>query len=178
MNLPAIHGYVYWLLFTEKSSHIIELWTEKLKKQIFIPFFLPHLTLTRASDELSENELRVIAETIASHTPELRLEATGLDGKQHPYQSLYIKVKPSSRLVSLRSELVNGMQIEKETGYTPHISLIYGKLDEEEREKLKREVPLKSGTRFWANRLALIKLEGTPRDWSVIHTQNLSGLTD
>lgn len=178
MNLPAIHGYVFWLLLSDESSQIVEEWVDKLKKKIPIPPFAPHLTLSRVPDEPVEHELLAIAGSIASQCPAIHLEADGLDGKQHPYRSLYIKISPSARLLSLRSELISRLQTEKEPGYNPHISLVYGNLKENEREKLKEVIDLRPGTRFLADRLALIKLEGTPRQWTVIHTQKLSGISD
>lgn len=178
MNLPSIHGYVYWLLLSDESSQVVEEWIEKLKKKIPIPPFAPHLTLSRIPDEPGEYELPAIAGSIASKYPAIHLEADGLDGKQHPYRSLYIKISPSVRLLSLRSELISLLRTEKEPGYNPHISLVYGSLKENEREKLKEEINLRPGTRFLADRLALVKLEGTPRQWSIIHTQKLSGISD
>ena len=58
---------------------------------------------------------------------------------------------------------------EAEEEYMPHLSLLYGDLSQNEKERILSVMGREFHIRFQVHSLLLVKTEGKPKDWKKIH---------
>ncbi len=173
LKLPPIYGYVVWLLLSDKSSREIKNWMKLLRDKTDSPFFVPHLTLLRPSDQLDEQQIIRATEKIAEGQKLLRLHVTGTDSGSSQYQAFYLKVEPSQALTALHAKLEKTMSDPGNKAFNPHVSLVYGSLPANKRTELEKVIQLPEQYQMTGNRLAVVRLNGTPEHWSIVHQSKL-----
>jgi 2'-5' RNA ligase len=174
MKLPSVHGYVIWLLLSDSDRDKVRSWQNELQGYFASPDFEPHLTLLRPSEQKNEGRVTDILETFSSVRKNLTLKITGADGKDSPYQCFYLNVLLSGSLNLFRQELAKSLNSETGSSFNPHISLLYGFMSDSERERLKSHFALKEKITLTGDALALVKCNGTPEDWKIVKSINLT----
>ncbi len=174
-QLPALEGYSFWLLLSDKSEKIVSDWMNRFREAYPSPEFKPHLTLLGLDYETAgysfrEEDLVNAAMSIASEARSFQLEMDGIDGNDHPYQPFYIQIKASNTLISLRNRLISQLNIQaKPETYNPHISLLYGKMDQKVRQSLIRDVSIRPSGKLASAGIGLIRVSGIPENWDMVH---------
>jgi 2'-5' RNA ligase len=175
MNLPPIYGTVVWLLLSDESSRDVKTWMKLLRNKTESPFFVPHLTLVRPSDQLDEQQIIRETEKISDGQKPLRLNVTGIESGSSRYQAFYLKVEPSESLTVLHAKLENAMSKPGENEFNPHVSLLYGSLSGTSRIELEKMIQLPEQYQMTGNSLAVVRLNGTPEKWRIVHQSKLEG---
>jgi len=175
MNLPPVYGYVIWLLLSKESNRDIKTWMKRLREKTESPFFVHHLTLVRPSDRIDEQQIIEEIEKIADQQELLRLSVTGIEGKKSPYRAFYLKIKPSDSLLALHSKLETSIGEPGNKEFNPHVSLLYGSLSDNKYDELKKEIQLPDQYQMTGNSLAVVRLDGTPDQWNIVHQSTLRG---
>lgn len=170
MELPPLYGYVVWLLLSDNSSRIVRKWVEILAEETGSPVFTPHLTLSRIHDQPEIYKMQRITDNLAQLFNTVDLKVTGTEYGKSPYQSFFLKVGMDHSLRSLHSSLFKSINKDSPVkGFNPHISLHYGYLTESKKDNLKHIIQLPEDLNLTGNCLALVKLNGKPNEWRIVH---------
>lgn len=170
MELPPLYGYVVWLLLSAESNRTVKKWIGILAEETGSPVFKPHLTLARIPGQLSFHEMQRVTDNLAKSFNPVNLKVTGIEYGKSPYQSFFLKVKMGHSLKSLHLSLLGFINKRNpDKGFNPHISLHYGHLADSEKEKLKHTIQIPEDLYLTGNCLALVKLNGRPNEWSIVH---------
>lgn len=169
---PAV--YSLWLRPIGDIAFSLEQRITKLSKKYGTPVFKPHVTLL-GSVEKGETELVQLTDTLAhSISPfEILMTTAGYDPTF--YQSLYVKVDPGDELMAARRRAQKLFGLEIAEPYHPHLSLLYGDLEREEKERILNVMGREFHIRFSINSLLLIRTDGLPHNWEHIHTADFRG---
>jgi 2'-5' RNA ligase len=170
MELPSLYGYVVWLLLSAESSRTVENWIGILAEETGSPVFKPHLTLARIPVQVGFNEMQRITDNLAKSFNPVNLNVTGTEYGTSPYQSFFLKINMDYPLRSLHSSLLESINNNNsDHDFNPHISLHYGYLTESGKDNLKHIIQIPEDINMRGDCLALVKLNGKPDKWSIVH---------
>lgn len=145
---------------------------EKLSKTYGTPLFEPHVTLLGRLEQ-GETELIQLTDTLASALSPFDLVITKAGYLDTFYQALFVHIKKCSELMEART---TAEQLFGTTGedygddYMPHLSLMYGDFDREEKQRILNSMGREFHIRFKVHSLLLIETTGMPSDWRKVHT--------
>lgn len=174
MELPPLYGYVVWLLLSAESNRTVKKWIGILAEETGSPVFKPHLTLARIPGQLSFYEMQRVTDNLAKSFNPVNLKVTGTEYGTSPYQSFFLKVNIDHSLKSLHSSLLESInKHSQDKGFNPHISLHYGFLNESAKDNFKHIIQIPEDLNLTGNCLVLVKLNGKPDKWSIVHKSHL-----
>ncbi|MDZ7772788.1 MAG: 2'-5' RNA ligase family protein [Balneolaceae bacterium] len=167
-------AYSLWLRPFGDIAFSLEQHIKKLSKKYDTPQFKPHVTLL-GSVKKGRTELVQLTDTLARSTAPFEILLTTAAYNNTFYQSLYVKVDPGDELMAARRRAEKLFGLEAAEPYHPHLSLLYGDLDREEKERILNVMGREFHLRFSISSLLLIRTDGLPRDWEHIHTAEFGG---
>jgi 2'-5' RNA ligase len=160
--------YSLWFEPNGEVAYKIGGYIRKLSKKYDTPLFSPHVTLLGG---LSASEVELVPYTnmlAASITPfKLMLTRTGYRNRY--YQSLFVHVEDTNRLQEIRDRACRLFGLENEA-YTPHLSLMYGDLSKEEKERILNLIGREFQIPFMVKSISLVNTSGEPISWRRVHT--------
>lgn len=185
----AFAGVALWLVPSDSSvDTALSAHIDHLSQKYATPRFSPHVTLlTGISIEIPRDvilaamESSVIQWRAGKHETNLTLNYAGLGSKAAEgnfFQYLFVKIDPSNALLAALRAAVRRVclpSLAPETDdYFPHLSLMYGKDDENRNAKeIIGELEEEEGAvwtvgSFAAAEILLIRAEGPPKVWEVM----------
>lgn len=165
MTEPAT--YSLWLEPSGKIAYKLQERIKKLSKENGTPLFSPHVTLL-GGVKATETEMVPLTDTLSSYVDPFELELTKAGYLDTFYQSLFIHVKETSELKKLRRNACRLFNIEEEE-YMPHLSLLYGDLSREQKERILNMIGREFYIRFPVNNMVLMQTDGKPDKWRKVH---------
>lgn len=174
MKLPPIYGYVIWLLPEKKRATELQKIIGELAQSFHSIPFHPHITLTPCPDERPFEKLKAICEDLANEFNPLELHSLKISSLNNNYQSLYIQINNSDQLAELRKTARSKTGLEPDHSYMPHLSLFYGLLSDDQRREITSRLSSSIPKTIFADKLALVQLNGTPETWRIVRTVYLS----
>ena len=157
-----------WLKPAGKAAHDIQKEIERLSNECRTPTFNAHITLV--SSLFEEEEL------LLEHTEELadvlnpfsvRLTQAGY--RDHYFQNLFVHCEPGDKLMSARRKAVELFNADADpTDFEPHVSLLYGYLNSEEKEKMLEEIAHLFDTTLQIEAIQLVHVQGTVAEWEQV----------
>lgn len=159
--------YSLWLEPSGNIAYKLQERIRKLSKENGTPLFSPHVTLL-GSLYASETELIPLADTLASSVEPFELELTKTGYRDTFYQSLFIHVKENSQLRELRNNACRLFDCNEDE-YMPHLSLLYGDLSRNEKERILNIIGREYYVRFSVNNMILMQTDGKPHQWRKVH---------
>lgn len=131
----------FWLLPADEEARWLEGLNSQLAKQFHTPTFQPHLTLAAIpSVQIGDPEFFLKQLTAKTATLQLEYSGTPITSKQYN-QALILPCNLSPELAALVSAIHPQHLVPD--AYLPHVSLLYGNLDQETGQRLCRELQLK-----------------------------------
>jgi len=141
-----------------------------LREQVDTPEFKPHVTLAEAGNRMELKSMKRVADRIAGSYSPIITRVDKIAWESHPYRCLYIKIKENESLLQMRREVLwlteRGW---KDTLYNPHISLLYGSLNQQEKRKLAEEIDVSERWEIELNQIAIYHVSGTPEGWKLLN---------
>lgn len=161
--------YSLWLEPNGEVAYKLQERIKKLSKKYETPLFVPHVTLLGGL-QASETELISLTNTLASslHVFDLKLTKAGYHDRF--YQSLFIYIDKSNKLKEARNLACRLFDCNGPEEYSPHLSLLYGDLSQNEKERILNIMGREFHVSFSAKSIVLMQTEGTPDRWKKIHT--------
>lgn len=126
--------------------------------------FPPHLTLL-AGVPGPRRDVLSRAATAAARLAPLELQLGGVDGRDEHFRCLFARVTPSAPLLATHEAAARAFGREREPAYLPHLSLLYGALPAEEKQRLAREIDCEVDLLFQARSLHVWRTEGPVAEW-------------
>lgn len=166
--------YSLWLRPFGDIAFSLEQRIRKLSEKYGTHRFKPHVTLL-GSIEKGKTELVQLTDTLASSLSPFEIVLTKAGYSDSFYQSLFVKVDPGEELLTARQRAEKLFEYDGEKSYMPHLSLLYGDLEREEKERILNVMGREFHLRFPINSLLLIRTDGLPDKWEHVHTADFSG---
>lgn len=160
--------YSLWLRPFGDISFSIQQRIDKLSEKYDTPSFEPHVTLI-SGIRYGETELIQLTETLAGALKPFDLLLTNAGYRDKYYQSLFVHIKKSEELMNAYKTALRLFDYEATEEYIPHLSLMYGNLSQEEKERILSIMGREFHIRFKVQSLLLVNTEGKPHEWKKIH---------
>jgi len=174
LKLPALDGYVLWLLPDHPSEIRLREPIERISKTVNAYPFHPHITIGNVPD-IDSGKLTHLLPQIADGIEPFVIQAKSVECRENPYQKLIIVLESHSRLLKVADSIdrIFGKEFGKRDDH--HISILYADLHcselSTERENLKKSF----SKSFAINKIALTRLKGTPDEWEIDKVCELKG---
>jgi hypothetical protein len=151
-----------WLVPEGEAQAVLARLIATLAARLGTPSFAPHVTLL-AGLALPPGE--VVRRAGALGLDPLVLALRAPEGRSEPFRCLYVPVVPTLRLLHTEAMARSAFGVQDEGPYEPHLSLVYGHLEEDEKAKLGKEIApeLPSPVRFAA--LEVVRTDGPVETW-------------
>ncbi len=166
--------YALWLLLPDGARERYAALIEMLARTYATARFEPHITLL---GDLSgeERELARQTEQLARELEpfEVRLLETGHEDET--FRCLYIFVAVSRPLEHARQRARERFGRRIETGFVPHLSLVYGALDDHEKERILDRIGRYFDETVPIREIALYAIAGRPDQWRCVVRAPLGG---
>ncbi|ONK81971.1 uncharacterized protein A4U43_C01F34790 [Asparagus officinalis] len=130
--------YSVWALPPPEVSDRIKALTATLRSEFGGPQFDPHITVVgaiRLTRESATRYLRTASESLSPYAARVAAVARGFF-----YQCVYLLIEPTPEVLEAGAHCSKHFGYEAPTPYMPHLSLLYGDLTEEEKEKARKRV--------------------------------------
>lgn len=166
--------YSLWLRPFGDIAFSIQQRINKLSEKYQTPSFEPHVTLL-SGIRYGETELIQLTETLAGALKPFDLLLTKAGYRDKFYQSLFVHIKKSKELMNAYETALQLFGYEADEEFIPHLSLLYGDLSREEKERILSVMGREFHIRFQVHSLLLVNTEGKPADWKKIHLAEFKG---
>ncbi|KAJ0402695.1 hypothetical protein ATCC90586_009472 [Pythium insidiosum] len=163
-------GYSLWLIPAGGPHEALHQLIVEYAARLMTPPFLPHITLLGGVTGLSEQEAIDKTRSVATMLHAMDLEVSVVASKELLYfQCVFGLIKEDDELASAHEAAKEGFARREEPDYMPHISLVYGDIEEEQRQALKRELgPRVDGMRLHISSLQLWNTSGPVKSWKMV----------
>ncbi len=146
---------------------------KSLSEKYDTPLFEPHITLLSGLRR-GKTELIQLTNTLAGSLQPFTVELTTKGYHDDFYQSYFVRVKKTDAFINAQETAEKLFGCTTDVDYFPHLSLMYGHVDDKEKRKLvDTSGPLKNDS-FPVHSMLLIRTEGDVQDWKKIHTAEFS----
>ncbi len=166
-----------WLPLPREAHERFQALIARLSARLGTPAFEPHITLlgglTGAEEDLRQRT-RALACAIKSFEVRL-LEVAWLDDY---YRCLFVEVAASRTLHAAREAAGRQFDRHLDTGFYPHLSLVYGELEEKEKEQILDDIGRSFDESVRIENLALYDTSGPPPVWRCVERRRLGGDDD
>lgn len=139
-------------------------WVNSLAGSFGTSPFRPHLTLLSGL-EGPEGEIVRQSTALAQALPHLELRLSGIDGSDDYFRCVFARVEPAPELVLARERALELFGRHRETPFTPHISLMYGRLAPETKAAMIRGLGECLAGALVSRELRVMRTQGPPDRW-------------
>ena len=154
--------YAVWLLPKEEDSKYLSNILDKLSKKYEAPQFQPHVTVYGVVDTTLPIVEKVVKDIIVG-LKEFKVKKNGLHYLDNIWKSLYIDLDYDADLAKINKLLSAKLSQYGNYDFEPHISLIYKKMDNDEKLKIIGELDIQN--EFILNALAIIQYSDDVSTW-------------
>lgn len=162
MSAPPV--YTIWLQPTGNIAYQLQERINKLSQKYDTPSFEPHVTLISGLKR-SEMEMKALLNTLAASVSPFELTLSKAGYRDTFYQSLFIYVQKNKVLDKLRKRSCRLFDCSETNIYTPHLSLLYGELSQNEKERILNTIGREFYILFSVKSLVLMRTDGEPEHW-------------
>ncbi len=164
---PAGKGYALWLVPAEPAFSLLADQIAKLSRELSTPQFDPHITLLSGITMPEERTLARSA-ALAPSLTSFQIEPDGINCLDEYFRCVFVSVIPDVPILKARQSACEIFGMRDEPSYVPHISLVYGTLQPETRERIVAEFASMAGRRFVVRGLALWRVSGPVHEWTCL----------
>lgn len=162
-----MHKYSLWFMPTGPVARKFSQVIAQLAQQYSSPIFPPHVTLI-GSIEAQEVEISGKAQELASLIRPFSIRPTTLAYTNAYYRALFVKVDPSTAILSAYQQARRLFPDKQKTEYIPHLSLLYGNFPPATKEKIIKVIGESFTDEFEVDTLYLYLTEGVVDDWQSV----------
>ena len=136
------------------------------------PSFPIHMTLAGQFD-LNSLKVKNLEEEITNRISPIEISYKGYGMKDYFFQAFYVAVELNEELKMTRSKICEVVNIE-DGEFMPHLSLYYGKQEEQKKQALLSELPEIQGS-FIAETFYLVSFDPKNIEWKILSSIQLGG---
>ena len=166
-----------WLLPPASVQATFAGFIERLAQRFGTAGFIPHITLAGSLDLPADETVRRTAELAARLDP-VAIRLTGIGATDEYFRCLFMRAEHSAALLATHETACAQLARPPEKEFMPHLSLIYGKLSQDQKNHIIDEIGNRLDIAFIADRIGLCRASGSPAQWQLSHTYSLTGRLD
>jgi 2'-5' RNA ligase len=129
------------------------------------PPFAPHVTLVagvaRPPDEVAREAERLLTDDVEV----VKVALGSPEGRPEPFRCISLPVRPSFRILHTEALFRATFAPGDERTYEPHLSLLYGHLDETARSRAVADAASRTPPQVTLVTLEVVRTEGAVEDW-------------
>lgn len=167
MSASSVHS--LWLQTSGDTAFRLQERINKMSRKYGTPTFAPHITLLGGL-KASQTELVSLTNMLASSLYSFELTLTKAGYHDQFYQALFIGVKENKILSEIRKRACRLFDMKDADGYDPHLSLLYGDLSQNEKERILNITGREFYIPFPVKNIVLVETKGTPEQWKKVDT--------
>jgi 2'-5' RNA ligase len=172
-------GYSLWLQPEGEQYEKLRNLIENISKSESSPAFEPHVTLLGELSGDLDDILEKTKKLATEHSP-FKIKLTILDSmtprealiftsdKSRYFRCLFIRVERSEELVKINSDTAHAFGIEQRGPFVPHLSVMYGSLDQISKRRIISAVGSEYNIPLEIGRITICKTQGKPEDWKIV----------
>lgn len=168
---PAAKGYALWLVPGQPAFSILASTISRLSREHSTPQFGPHITLL-GRIVLPEAKALAKSASLASILEPFRFELGEIGFLDENFRCLFVTVV-AGHAISRTYRAACRTFTRQNAPYMPHMSLVYGKLPPETKQKMATDLSWLSGRAFPVHQLMLWRVDGPVRQWKPVKTFDL-----
>lgn len=141
---------------------------KELSRQYDSPMFYPHVTLLGGLD-MHETKLVQLTDTLAHSLAPFTVYLNKAAAGNTYFQSLFVRIQKTEPLLGAHNIAKELFDCEGQEEYYPHLSLMYGKQQKKEKQKLLNVMGRSFNMQFDVHSVLLIKTGDQVHEWEKIH---------
>jgi 2'-5' RNA ligase len=165
-STPAV-GLSLWLMPEGEVRRELAGWIARLAERFRTERFEPHLTLL-GSIPVDEAQAREATARVASQLSPFTVRLDGIDGRDEHFRCVFVRAELDPPLRSAHETAARGFGLPAQPDFLPHLSLVYGRLLEEQKHALAHEAGADVSMRFEASTLHLWSTAGPLAEWRAL----------
>ena len=162
--------FAIWFLFGKEDGRYLEHIIKDLATRHNSPFFIPHITVYGLVNTDLETIDNLILESIKGVKPFL-VEKNSIGYSDDFWKTLFIEIKQNLYLNSINEKLTNGLSKLSNYEFSPHISVIYKKMNENEKKFMVQNLNVKND--FLVSKIVIHEFSNNVEDWKIIKEYDL-----
>lgn len=163
-NRKDATSYSLWLSPEHRAAANLRRTIARLSRRLGTPRFEPHVTLL-GGITLRDKESYAMAERLARKLTATSLAIVGVAHESKYFRCVVLEVERSAPLRRAHARARRLFHPAAKNSFSPHVSLVYGRLRPERRERVAGDVASFVGARIPVEALELVETAGHPRAW-------------
>jgi 2'-5' RNA ligase len=168
METPSGRGISIWLSPEEEEADLLRPLIRDLARELGTPAFEPHVTLLPGLLGSQETIVRTAGQLLTADLETMRVPLGPPRAGPPPFRCLYLPVVLTFRLVHAHAVLRQAFALGDDRPFDPHLSLVYGRLDDEPGRRLAEEIAQKAPSRLRLGALEVVRTEGPVATWQSV----------
>lgn len=157
--------FAIWFLFNEDDNDYLNRIIQDLSKQYTSIVFVPHITAYGLVETNLETIEKTVLECIYGVKPFL-VEKIKLNYSDDFWKTLFIKIKQNEYLNSINKKLTSKLSKFSKFKFLPHVSLIYKKMNKQEKEHLANNLDIKDS--FVISKMGILEFSESIAHWKIV----------
>ena len=158
--------YSIWLIPSKKDVKYLNSIIRTLAKQNSAPKFSAHITVFSGITSLGEAKSAVSL----LDSGKVLAKNIGIGQSDYLWKTLFVKIKKNANLTCIHKSLQE--QLGTKYNFAPHISLIYKKMSNTDKRKIKSQLEIKKS--FYFDGVAIIRSSKDVSRWKVLYRTKLA----
>ena len=151
-----------WLTF---DSALLESIIHDLSETYNTPIFQPHCTIIgRTNISLVQLKAAIIGVVNGEDIQNIRVGGVGY--RDEFFMSYYLEIKEKQTLTKLHQNFAYILELEEDTDYFPHISLMYSSMKELEKQKI--NIPIQIGDVIKIKSIQITECNDNVENWKPV----------
>lgn len=148
---------------------------QTLSARLGTPRFDPHVTLCSIPGAIAEQDVVARTSALAGQLAPVTIRLSEVAYTEEYFRSLYICADRTPELLNAHRRACRHFAGTPESDYMPHLSLVYGDLPADDKERIIGEIGRRFDSTFTADTLCLCLPDGPPQGWRLLGPFPLTG---
>jgi 2'-5' RNA ligase len=168
METLSGRGVSIWLVPEDEEASLLRRLIVDLAQRLGAPPFEPHVTLRPGLPGPKAKIIRTTGHLLAADLEAMAVPLGPAEGRSQPFRCLYLPIALTFRLVHAHALFRSAFAPGDEEPFEPHLSLVYGLLDEEQKGRLAGELAAKVPGRVRLGAIEIVRTEGPVETWQSV----------
>jgi len=171
---PTPPRYSLWLMPPAPVYDRFARLIDALSRRFGTPRFAPHITLASTGAELA-GDAPARAAALAAELAPVPVRLLDVAHTDDYFRSLFVRAQRTPALLAAHRLAAARLGTEPAEDFMPHLSLLYGELPRDTKERLIEEIGRRFDVDFTAAHLVLCLPAGAPQGWRTLGPFALTG---
>lgn len=157
--------FAVWFVFDKEDNEYLSDIIKHLSIKYHSSNFIPHIT----AYGLVDVELNVIDKIVANSIKSEKsfiVEKTNISYSDDFWKTLFIEIYPNDQLTIITKRLVESLMLFAKYDFKPHVSLVYKKMNLNEKKKLVKTLNIKNN--FKISGMCIVQFSEDIEKWKIV----------